>query len=525
MSSSNIASFLSQTAQVVPDKVFLMVGEQQLTFAEVERQACRVACVLDRLGVQPGDVAALLLPNSPLFPICYYAALKLGAAVMPLHARSAGPEIGFALRDAGATVLISAGPLSAAALQGWNEVSEHCRLVLAGVAAESSPGDVAPAMSPLPPQVQRLEPLLEALTEADAAAIGIYPVAPEADAILLFTSGTTDRPKGVRLSHGTLSFSVPQFARLCGLSHEDVLLLFMPATVIPGQLMLNTAALLGAALSLMPVFDPQQLFQTIERHRVTFFPMVPMVAQMMLGSPAAQAVNLSSLRGVMIGATAVPPELVARFTERFNVPVIVPYGLTECSTVALALPGTQFPIGSVGKPIPETQLRIVDDAGSDLPPGQPGEILVRSPNVMQGYLNRPQETAAAFVDGWLRTGDFGYLDEQGFLFIIERISDLIKTAGNRVSPAEVERVLELHPAVAQAAVVGQPHSQLGELIQAFVVLKPGAQVTDQELRAHCRQHLTSFKQPRKIVFVEQLPRNPTGKVLRRMLRDGVRSGA
>ena len=340
----------------------------------------------------------------------------------------------------------------------------------------------------------------------------------DSDAVILFTSGTTAQPKGVRLSHGNFQAIVPQFAELCNLTATVVLLLFLPVTVIAGQLFIGMAAHLGATLSLLTGFDPQQLLSTIVRDRVTYFPAVPLVANRLLASPTAQRVDLTSLRGIMIGATGSPPELAARFSQRFNVPVVIPYGLTECSIVALALPGMSSPAGSVGKPIPGTLIRIVDEQGNAVGPNQPGEILVRSPHVMPGYFNRPAETVAAFLDGWLRTGDVGYLDEAGFLFIVERMSDLIKTAGNRVFPAEVERVLELHPAVEQVAVVGQPHSVVGEIVQACVVLKPGASATAQELKDHCRRHLASFKRPRQIVFVEQLPRNATGKVLRRMLR-------
>ena len=508
MPTNNSASLLNQAAQAFPNKIFLMADDIRMTFGEVDREARKAAHVLRVLGIQPGDVVALLLPNSPLFPVYYYAALQIGAVVMPLHARSADTEVGFALRDANAAALISAAPLHDTAIQGWEAAGSHCRLLLVGLDAQT----------PLPPQVRRLEALLETISEADAASMDLYPVEADADAVILFTSGTTDRPKGVRLSHGNLQFLVPQHAHLCGIGHDDVLLLFMPATVIIGQILLNAAAFLGASLSLMPSFDPKRLFQAIERHRVTYFPMAPMVAQMMLNSPFAQSADLTSLRAVMIGATSASPELVARFAERFNVPVIIPYGLTECSMITLAQPAIDSPVGSVGKPIPGTLLRIVDDAGLPVAPGEPGEIQVRSPHVMAGYLNRPDETAAAFVDGWLRTGDLGYQDEQGFLFIFGRLSDLIKTAGNRVSPTEVERVLEMHPAVAQAAVVGQPHNQVGEIVQAFVVLNPGAQATAKEIRDHCRQHLASFKRPRQIVFCEQLPRNATGKVLRRMLR-------
>lgn len=504
----NVASLLHHAAQAGPDKLFLLSGDNRQTFGQVDQEARKAAHVLHGLGIQPGDAVALLLPNSPLFPIYYYAALHIGAVVMPLHARSASAEVGFALRDANAAALISSAPLHEAAIQGWETAGSHCHLLLAELDAEAT----------LPPQARRLETLLAAVSEADAASLGLYPVEANADAVILFTSGTTDRPKGVRLSHHNLHAIAPQFAELCGLGPDDVLLLFMPATVIVGQIILNVGALLGATISMMPAFDPRQLFNAIEHHRVTFFPMVPMVAQMMLASPLAQSTDLSSLRGVMIGATSVHPELIARFTERFQIAPIIPYGLTECSTISLALPGMNSPVGSVGKPIPGTRLRIVDDEGNPVAPSVPGEIQVRSPHVMQGYFNRPAQTKAIFVDGWLRTGDLGYLDDDGFLFIVERLSDLIKTAGNRVFPAEVERVLELHPAVAQAAVVGKPHHQVGEIVQAFIVLKPGAAVTAKELRDHCRQHLASFKRPRQIMFVEQLPRNPTGKVLRRMLR-------
>ncbi len=501
-----LSRLLEQAAQRNPDKTFIIAEEQRLTFAQVNQQADRFAQVLSGLGVKPGDIVALLLPNIPLFPICYYGALKLGAVVLLLSARSAGPEVGFALRDTGVSVLVSVGSLQGAAVQGWSAAGSTARLLLAGLREED----------PCPPTAYRLEELLAA-TRDDWTAPAVE-VSAESDAVILFTSGTTAQPKGVRLSHGNFEAITPQFAELCGLTADDVLLSILPVTVIIGQILVNLAAYLGATLCLMNGFDPRQLLSVIRRDRVAFFPAVPLIANMLLASPAAAQSDLASLRSIMIGATHVPPELVERFSQRFNVPVVIPYGLTECSVIAMALPGMQSPAGSVGQPIPGTTVRIVDEHGRMVAPNEPGEILVRSPHVMPGYFNRPAETAAAFSEGWLRTGDLGYMDDEGFLFIADRINDLIKTAGYRVFPAEVERVLEMHPAVAQAAVVGQPHTLVGEVVQANIVLKPGTLATVQELKDHCRRHLASFKRPRQIVFVEQLPRNATGKVLRRMLR-------
>jgi long-chain acyl-CoA synthetase len=341
--------------------------------------------------------------------------------------------------------------------------------------------------------------------------------------VILFTSGTTGLPKGVLLSHAACLAAAETFSSVCELDDTAVLLMFMPASYVIGQVMLHVTCLLGATLSLLRRFTPQDFCQTVERDRVSFFIGVPTAGEYLLAYPDSSLYDLSSLRKAVFGGAPVQPEFAARIKTFLGVDFYVGYGLTEATPLSFITPDQPLLPHSIGKPARGTVIRIVDEAGLDAPVNTPGEILVTSPCLCDGYLDLPEQTARRFQDGWFRTGDLGQRSEEGIFFLFERMDDAIKTSGYFVYPAEIERVLMSHPAVAEAAVVGAPHRQLGELVQAFVVLRPDASVTARQLSGYCRQRLSNEKRPRRIVFCSNLPKNSSGKILRRVLRDEIRS--
>jgi long-chain acyl-CoA synthetase len=503
----NVAMVLEEAARQAPNKTYVIGGEQRLTFRQVETEARRFANVLSGLGVEPGQRVALLLPNVPLFPIGYYGALKRGAVPVPLNVLAPGPEIAYFLRDSGAVALVALAPLAEAAIAGLDG-AEGCRhLLLAGL----------PADAPCPAPARRLEDLL-----ADAGtAFTSAPTQADDVAMILYTSGTTGYPKGAALTHFHYHFVSHLLARdLWRIGPDDVVLMVAPAAHVFGQVLLNGACAARASLSLMSRFEPAAFLRTIERDRVTFFAGVPAIGQLLLGSPQVAQFDLSSLRLAMFGGAPMPPGMAEQIRHRFGIEVITGFGLTEAVPITFVTADMkQAPPASVGTPVWGTRVRIVGEAGRDLPAGAVGEIVVRGPQVFRGYHGQSQPTADAWLDGWFRTGDMGHLDENGYLFLAGRQKEMIKTSGYAVFSAEVERVLYAHPAVAEAAVIGVPHATVGEVVQAFVVLKPGAVASARELIAHCKSQLAAYKAPRRIRFRDGLPKNRAGKVAYQELRE------
>jgi long-chain acyl-CoA synthetase len=498
---------LDSAAQAHPGAPFLTGPSEAFDFERTDAAARRFGSVLASLGVVAQERVVLLLPNTPSFVICYYGALKLGAIPVPLHAGSAAPEVAFYLSDCEARVLVAAGSCAQAAVDGFAAAATCQHLII----------DL-PDPEPLVPPALRLSELLSMAGEEIETAT----TDPNDVAVILYTSGTTGRPKGARLTHFNIFFLSQLLTReLWRLTRDDVIVMTAPAAHIFGQAILNVACAAGAQLHLLPRFDVSGFLQAVDQERVTFFAGVPALAQHLLRTPLLRDRGLGSVRLVMLGGAAVDPELIRTFRSRFGVQVITGFGMTEAVPLTFLTADVieRAPHGSVGRPVWGTRLRIVDETGHPVPPGEPGEIVVRGPQVFQGYHNRPDDTAAVWRDGWFRTGDVGRLDEQGYVFILDRLKDMIKRSGYSVYPAEIERVLDTHDAVAEAAVVGIPDRVVGEEVKAFVVLKPGMVTSADELTAHCRRALAAYKVPRVIEFRENLPRNPFGKVVRRALRN------
>ncbi|MFD2470933.1 class I adenylate-forming enzyme family protein [Amycolatopsis silviterrae] len=433
------------------------------------------AAALRARGVGSGDVVAVLLPNRVEFAVVLFAAWRLGAAVTPVNPELTDGEASFQIADAGAKVVVGQGDSDLVTLR---------------------------------------------LAELATAAPDEGPVADDdhAVALLIYTSGTTGRPKGVVLDHANVRAMTEMIADALELGPADHSLLILPLFHVNGIVVGVLAPLLAGGRSTITArFRADDFFGVVERVRPTYFSAVPAIYARLAGLPETVRPDTSSLRLVVCGAAPMPAELIERVEKRFGVVVVEGYGLSEgsCASTLNPLAGPRKP-GTVGRPLPGQEVALMDPQGR-LTDG-PGEVVVRGPNVMRGYLNRPEDTAATIVGGWLHTGDVGRFDEDGYLVLVDRIKDMIIRGGENLYPKEIENALHAHPAVLEAAVVGAPHPVLGELPVATVTLYPSAVVGEDELLDHCRARLTRVKVPVRIDIVPALPRNPVGKIDKPALR-------
>jgi long-chain acyl-CoA synthetase len=504
-----LLDMLARSAGRVPHRPAFVFRERRMSYADLQGQALMVGGLLRGLGVRQGDRVVLVLPNVPEFGVGYFGILAAGATVVPLNPLLKPEEVRYVLEDAGATGMVCtqvSSPLLQAARQGLGRSIPA--LVLDADPASLDTGDLASAAAPKP-----LPPFLPP------------PLDTEDVAACLYTSGTTGRPKGAMLSHRNLLANIESFREILHVTEEDVFLAVLPlfhayaATVV----FLEPLSI-GATIVLEPRFVPELTLKAIAEHRVTLFAGVPTMFAVLAKLPRPPA-DFSAWRLCISGGAPLPPPVLEAFEARYGVPIYEGYGPTECAPVLTVNPPLGVrKIGSVGPPIPQVELRIVDEQGNTLPPGQMGEVVARGPNVMKGYLNRPEETAEVLHEGWYHTGDLGQADEDGYYYIVGRKKDLILVGGLNVYPREVELVLTSHPAVADAAVIGVPDPVRGEVPKALVVLRDGQQTGVQELLQWCRQRLASYKVPRTVELLAELPKTATGKTLKQQLRAAAQGG-
>ena len=489
-----LSANLIATKDRYPDRVALRCDDLQFTFAEFDDAAARVATLLERAGVEPGDRVGIMLPNTPAFAIVFYGIMYRGAVAVPMNPLLKSREVSFYLSNSGAKAIFAAPAFAEEAIAGAGQVGAQCWLVddaaLAGLIADL-PRQEAP--------VQR--------GDDDVA-------------VILHTSGTTGKPKGAMLTHGNLGRNADVNVRtLVETGPGDVVMGCLPLFHVFGLTCgLNGAVLTGATLTLIPRFDPRKALEVIERDAVTVFEGVPTMYAALLGVAAEAAPEATqSLRTCVSGGAALPVRVLADFEKAFRCTVLEGYGLSETSpTAAFNHPNRERKPGSIGTPIEGVQMRVVDPNGAEVPQGEPGEIQIRGHNVMKGYWNQPDATKATITpDGWLNTGDIGRVDEDGYFYIVDRTKDMIIRGGYNVYPREIEEVLYEHPAVAEAAVVGMPHDSLGEEVGAAVALKAGATATPEELRDYVKARVAAYKYPRLVWLVDTLPKGPTGKVQKR----------
>ncbi len=497
----NICEHLTVTAQRIPEQDALVFEGQSFTYAELDARSAAAAEQLAAAGVGVGDRVAIMLPNVPAFVVWYYGALRLGAIAVSISTRLTNEEVAFVISDCGAKVFVGEAKqrsLSDAAMPDC--VAKSFEVSSLGDAYDGQPLQVGSAGE------------TEGWHEAD----------PDDAALILYTSGTTGFAKGATLSHSNVRSNVLEFNRLCDMQSSDRILLAVPLFHCFGQnALLNSALHIGATLILQQGFDLNESKRLISAHAVTQLYGVPTMFQLL--HDCCTTDDLSSVRYCFSAAAKLPMQVSQRWQEKFGQPIFEGYGLTETSPFASYNHHRQYVMGTIGQPIDQVEMKIVDgETGATCPPGELGEIAIRGPNVMLGYWNRPDETAEAIRDGWFHSGDIGQVDEHGYFQIVDRVKDMIAVGGLKVYPAEVERVLLDHGAVAQSAVVGLPDHVFGEQVVAFVVLASDADISSDQLtpqlQQHCRAHLANYKVPKHCIVVDELPRNPSGKILKRELR-------
>jgi long-chain acyl-CoA synthetase len=519
----SLAQFLEEGMRNNLNRVAMVYAGREIRYSEMQDGINRFASVLHRWGVKKGETVALFLSNCPQFAYAYYGALKMGAMVTALSPLFMSPEVEFQLRDSRARTLVIQQEF-------WPRVDPVLpKLDLQEIIFVNLRGE-KPAL-PKFPHVYFFDDLLTGNLPSPPP-VGIDPE--EDVAALQYTGGTTGRPKAAMLTHQNVVANIAQnrgywemMAKVDGVMRPTVISV-LPWYHIYGQTVdLSSTLYGGGILIVLPGFEVDLVLRTIQETRAHIFMGVSTMFVSFLNHPRLKEYDLRSLKWCNNAATIIPSEVVKNFEEITGVEIVEGYGLSEASPVThTTSPYLKRKIGSVGPPIPNTLQGIIDpDTGEFRPPGEPGEVIVHGPQVMKGYWQRPQETADVFlrVDGqkWLRTGDMGILDEDGYLTIVDRSKDLIKYKGHSVYPSEVEEVLYQHPAISQAAVIGVPDPLAGENIKAFVVLKDEfrGKIKEEEIISWVRERLAAYKFPRSIEFRQEIPKSAVGKILRRVLRD------
>jgi acyl-CoA synthetase (AMP-forming)/AMP-acid ligase II len=497
-----VGSWMARRARRTPGRVAVIHAGDRLTYAQMHDRVTRLAHGLRGLGIGRGDRVAYLGPNHPAFLETLFAVGTLGAIGVPLNTRLAVPELARHLTDSGARALIyGAGQAQAAA--ALREAAPGVRDVVA--LGEPASGELS----------------YEGLLAGDGPEID-EPVAPGDPFLIMYTSGTTGGAKGATLSHGNITWNAINAVVDAEFRQDEIALVVAPLFHTAALNMLCLPAILkGGAVLIEPGFEPGRALEAIESQRVTSLFGVPAVYDAMAAHPRWPDADLSSLRMLLCGGAPVPEATIRAYTSR-GLSFIQGYGMTEASPGALLLDTAhvESKAGSAGVPHFFTDVRVVHPDLSPASPGETGEIVVSGPNVMQGYWNQPEATAKALVDGtWLRSGDAGTTDEDGYVFVVDRIKDMIISGGENIYPAEVENVLREHPAVADCGVIGVPDTRWGEVGRAVVVLRPGAGVTEEELLAFLDGKIARFKIPKSVRFSGELPRTGTGKILKKRLRE------
>ncbi len=508
----NTVNFVTIPSSIVPDQEILVFGNQRLTYAQLADQVARLASVFKKAGLKRHDVVAALDTNSDRYIAAYYAAAKAGLTFLPLNYRAKEAELEYMINAADTRLLLVG--------DRYLDLIQRLRPQLK-VREFLAFGEGRGGMPRVADLVARAEPDEE---EAD--------VEDEDTSILMYTSGTTSLPKGVMLSFRDFTAYVTANVEMADGTDRGVALVCVPFYHIAGTTAYMTNIWTGRKIIVMPQFDARTWLKLVETERVTHAFVVPTMMKQLLDEPSFANTDLSSLTNLAYGGAAMPIQVIRRAIEAFpkTVGFVNAYGQTETTSSLTVLgpddhrlEGTPAEVetklkrlNSIGKPLPDVEIRVRDEEGKILPAGQVGEIIIRTPRIMKGYAGRTDD--AALPEGWRATGDLGWIDEDGYVFFAGRKDDMIIRGGENIAPAEIEAVLMSHPAVDEVAVVGVPSEEWGQTVKAFVVLRKGAQATENELSEFCRSRLASFKRPEKIAFIDALPKNQLGKILRKDLR-------
>jgi long-chain acyl-CoA synthetase len=488
---TNFAEELAAAAAEAGDRPAVKLDDITLTYALLDGATRHAAGLLRAKGVEPGDAVGLQMPNVPYFPVLYFGALRLGAVLVPMNPLLKGREVEYYLTDSGAKAMIAWHDFAGPAQEGSEAAGAECIL--------AKPGEFEQ-------EIGSAEPVNEVAERAD-----------DDPAVIIYTSGTTGTPKGATLMHSNLAAGAEVARDLVDAGPDFVGLATLPLFHVFGMnSVMNVSLKARALLTLLPRFEPAKALEIIERDRVTSFAGVPTMYSALLHHPDREKHDLSSLDLCVSGGSAMPVELLHGFDEAFGAKVLEGYGLSETTGMgSFNLPDRERKPGSIGVPVGGTEFKLMDDDGNEVGPGERGEVVMRGPFVMKEYWNKPDATKQVMKDGWFYTGDIGEVDDDGYYFIVDRKKELVIRGGYNVYPREIEEVLYSHPAVREAAVLGVPHDELGEEVAAAVALKDGADASPEEIRAYVKERVAAYKYPRKVWIADDLPKTPTGKILKR----------
>ncbi len=517
-----MASVIEDHAFKRPNQTAIIFNDQRFTYGQLNAMANMIANGLVELGIKPGDHVALSCPNLPYFPMVYFGILKVGAVAVTLNVLFKPREIAYHLKDSDAKAFIcfegtAELPMGQMGKTAFDAVPA-CQSLIVITANPASPSPIEGAKT------------LGQLMQNQPSTFATHMPQPDDTAVIFYTSGTTGQPKGAELSHINLLLNavivrdLAASAMEIGVDAENIVLITLPlfhATAQQAQMNANLFA--GAALTLMPRFEPGAVLEVMKRDKVNLWTGVPAMFHALLEYATVHNVDIlpitATLRLVCSGGAPMPVQLMRRFQETFGVRVLEGYGLSEASpVVSFNHADKPAKVGTVGQALWGVDIKCVDNEDHPVPTGEKGEVVIRGHNIMKGYYKQPEATSEAMRNGWFHTGDIGTLDEEGYLSIVDRKKDMIIRGGYNVYPRELEEVIATHPAVSMVAVVGIFHDKLGEEVKAFVVKKAGAEISEEELIAWCKEEMAAYKYPRHIEFPEQLPMNATGKILKRELR-------
>ena len=495
-------TLLSDTARKYPQEIAFSCEQEHLTYSALDELTDRLAAGLGKIGVEPGDRIVLCLPNCPDFIVGYYGILKAGGSVSPANPLNRAAELKHQIKDSQAEVIITSEDIYPRIRDIRDETGLRT-IILTGTGDREVPLRQLMEASPTNPPVNHINP------RRDIAAIE-------------YTGGTTGLPKGAMLTHYNLVANAIQNATWLGWSREDIVVGVLPFYHSWGACTcIDSPIYSGARVIIQPRFDTEALLNLIEREKATVLYGAASMFITLTANPLIEKYDISSLKYVKVGAMPIPFDTKEKWERITGVKMILGYGLSEASPETHDSPPGRTKPGTVGIPVTDTDARIVDEETGEieLPPGQIGELVVRGPQVMRGYLNRPEDTKEALRDGWLYTGDLAVMDEEGYFSIVDRKKEIIIYKGYNIAPAEVESAIYQHPSVKECAVVGRPDPAVGEIPKAYVVLKDGCSCGAEEITTFCARLVAPYKKVREVEFIDQIPKTTVGKVLRRVLRD------
>jgi long-chain acyl-CoA synthetase len=493
----NLSSIIDRGALNFAEKIALIQDKNRYTYDRLKFAMDRVAFYLSEQGIRRGDRVALYMPNRPEWVAAYYAIIRLGAVAVCISSAYKQKEVAHLLTDSLVSLLITCDELSSRVPERDTVPSVKDVVVWENDRVLESIFDIR--------SVKRKRFLAVDCGLSDECAI-------------LFTGGTTGTPKGAMLTHRNILYSAQNVCYHERAVPADVALCFLPLNHVFGGVHIMNSTFYGCGtLVLHKSFDMDRLLSSVQSEKITRFYSVPTVFIRLLNSADSRK-YLTSVKYCFSAATSMASEIVRQWQDKFNLTIHEAYGMTETSSLVTFNHLYHHKIGSVGTPAGIVEVKIVDDKDNEVPSGESGEIIIRGPNVMKGYFNKAEETATVLHNGWLHSGDIGRLDEDGYLYIVDRIKDMVISGGLNVYPTEVEEILYTHPAVEECAVVGMPHTEYGEMVSAFVKKKQGLECSEDELIGYCKKHIAAYKSPKKIMFVEELPKSPAGKILKREIR-------